>query len=183
MKKGNVHLILNVEQQHALKTLKSLSEITIKASDKGGNVVLMNNLNYEKMCLKILKQQTMLLQNFTSCCWFNNDFYRLVGVFFSRGIIIKDLWDFVRTQHPRQPTMYALPKVHKNVLDPLRRPIISRNGSISEGVSQVIDQYLRPHVLDLPSYTKDTIHLLQMLEDLTIPSESNPSHHRCRVPL
>ncbi|XP_040196442.1 uncharacterized protein LOC120929219 [Rana temporaria] len=80
--------------------------------------------------------------------------------------------EFVRVQHPRQPTFYALHKVHKSLVDPPGRPIISGKGSISEGVSEVIDQYLRPHVLNLPSYTKDTIHLLQMLEDMMIPTDA-----------
>ncbi|XP_040188254.1 uncharacterized protein LOC120920313 [Rana temporaria] len=133
----------------------------------------MNNIDYEKMCLKILNNK-QCYRKITAATVdrFNGEFYELVDSFYNNGSIIKDVWDFIRTQHPRQPTMYSLPKVHKNLQDPPGRPIISGNGSISECVSQVIDQYLRPHVLDLPSYTKDTIHLLQVLEDLTIPPDA-----------
>lgn len=70
------------------------------------------------------------------------------------GAITSEMLEFIRTIHSRIPTMYALFKVHKNLLNPLGgRPIISGNGSITEGISQVIDQHLRPHVLELASYT------------------------------
>lgn len=39
---------LSLEHKHALKTVNNM-EITIKASDKGGNVVLMDNSNYENV--------------------------------------------------------------------------------------------------------------------------------------
>lgn len=64
--------------------------------------------------------------------------------------------------------MYALPKVHKYIQNPPERPIISGNGCFSEGICKVIDQHLRPHVMELASYTKDTIHLLQMLEKMEV---------------
>lgn len=130
----------------------------------------MDNSDYEDMCLKILRN-TKCYQKMSPSTVdrMNGEFYQLVDEIFRDGAIDQDTWDFVRTRHPRLPTMYALPKVHKNVCNPPGRPIILGNGSISEGASRVIDQYLRSHVLDLPSYTKDTIHMLQILEDLVIP--------------
>lgn len=66
--------------------------------------------------------------------------------------------------------MYALPKVLKYIKNPPGRPINSGNGSISEGISQVIDHHLRPHVLKLASYIKDTIHLL--LDNMEVPDSA-----------
>lgn len=116
-----------------------------------------------RTCLKILKN-TKCYQKISPSIVdrMNQEFYQLIDESFRDGAIDRDTWDFVCTRYPRLPTMCALPKVHKNLHNPPGRPIISGNGSISEGVSQVIDQYLRPHVMDLPSYTKDTIHLLQI---------------------
>lgn len=62
--------------------------------------------------------------------------------------------------------------MHKDLHDPPRRPIIPGNGSTSEGISQIIDQHLRPHVTDLPSYTRNTIHLLQILDNLVVPDSA-----------
>lgn len=84
----------------------------------------------------------------------------------------RDTWDFIWTKHPHLPTFYTLPKVHKDLHDPPGRPIISGSGSISEGISQIIDQHLRPHVMDLPSYTRNTIHLLQILDNLVVPDSA-----------
>lgn len=99
---------------------------------------------------------------------FNKEFFSLVDESLNEGVITRDTWDFIRTRHPHLPMFYALPKVHKDPYDRSGRPIISGNGCISEGISQVIDQHLRPHVMDLPSYTKDTIHLLQILDSLVV---------------
>lgn len=49
---------LSFEQQNALQSLKNNLDITIKGSDKGGNIVLMDNSKYEDMCLKILNNRT-----------------------------------------------------------------------------------------------------------------------------
>lgn len=164
---------LTPEQQNALHSLKNNLDITIKGSDKGGNIVLMDNSKYEEMCLKILNNRKCYRKISASLVdGFNQEFYRLVDEAFIMGAITGELLDFIRTKHPRIPTMYALPKVHKDLHNPPGRPIISGNGSISEGISQVIDQHLRPHVLELASYTKDTIHLLQVLENLVIPESS-----------
>lgn len=48
---------LSLEQQTTLKSLKDNVEITIKGSDKGGNIVIMGNTMYEDMCLKSLNNR------------------------------------------------------------------------------------------------------------------------------
>lgn len=68
--------------------------------------------------------------------------------------------------------MYTLLKVHKGLYNPPERPIISGNGCVFEAVHWVIDDHLRPHVINLTSYIKDTIHLLQSLENLEISSSA-----------
>lgn len=45
---------LTVEESQALNSLCNNTKITIKPSDKGGNVVLMNNEDYVRMCQNIL---------------------------------------------------------------------------------------------------------------------------------
>lgn len=117
---------MNVEQQHALKTLKTNSEVSIKASDKGGNVVLMNNIDYEKMCLEILNNRQCYKKIYPATVdRFNGEFYQLVDEL-AKVSSSRTHRNFIQTQHPRQPTMYALPKVHKNLQDPPRRHIYFR---------------------------------------------------------
>lgn len=64
---------------------------------------------------------------------------------------------------------YALTKVHKDLNNPPGRFIISGNGCISEGISQVIDSHLRPRVTGLASYVKDSLDFLKMVDGLDIP--------------
>lgn len=45
---------LTAEEYKALENLRKDKSIIIKASDKGGNVVIMNNFHYKLTCLKIL---------------------------------------------------------------------------------------------------------------------------------
>lgn len=56
----NVTKNLRPEQILVLKSLTNYFGITIKESDKGGNVVLMDNEMYENMCLKILNDKKYL---------------------------------------------------------------------------------------------------------------------------
>lgn len=50
-------------------------------------------------------------------------------------------------------------------------PNISSNGSITENLSHLVDDYLDSHIICLPSFVQDTIHLLQILkETLVSPS-------------
>lgn len=72
--------------------------------------------------------------------------------------------ELVCTTFPKTATFYLLPKIHKNDVDPPGRPIISGNGAITENLSRVVDEHLRPFVLALSSYVCDTIHLLQITD-------------------
>ena len=46
------------------------------------------------------------------------------------------------------------------------RPIVSGNGSPTEKISKFVDFFINPLCRMLPSYLKDTTHLLQILHDL-----------------
>lgn len=61
------------------------------------------------------------------------------------------------------PTFYVLPKVQKCIQDPPGRLIVSGNNCLTENASSLLDKQLRPHAGALPSYLKDTIHVLTLL--------------------
>lgn len=161
------------EQTKALNELRNLSDVVIKASDKGGNIVLMDSCYYEKMCFDILR---------------NADWYRpipdsyytqlhskynvLVGDAYSLGTIDKDTFEFLTVKFPVFSTFYALLKTHKNLKRPPGRPIVSGNGNLTEQASQLVDRHLRPFVTSLFSYTKDTLDLLKQIEGLTVPPDA-----------
>lgn len=91
---------------------------------------------------------------------------------FSSGLINKDAQDFLFVLLPVLPVFDALPKLQKGIVQPPGRPIISRVGNASEKASIFLDEYLRPHITGLPSYSRDMVQLLQIVEDMTVPTSS-----------
>ena len=55
-------------------------------------------------------------------------------------------FSFLLCEHPRIPAFYMLPKIHKEPKDnPLGRPIVAANGSLTEPAAQFIDYFLKPY--------------------------------------
>lgn len=164
---------LTIDENEALELLCNNVTIVIKPSDKGGNVVLMDNQDYLRMCQRILDNKdwyrsipAKLIESYYT------DFYTMIDRAFERCVITKDLHEFIRTKHPRVATFYSLPKIHKGHKPPPGRPIVSGNGGISENLSRVIDSFLQPFVLSMPSFLTDTIHFLQSIEELILLEKS-----------
>lgn len=87
---------------------------------------------------------------------------------FNKDLVNKETMEFILIKHPILPTFYSLPKVHKNLQDPPGGPVISDIGSLTSNASLLIEEYLRPHVVSLPSYIKDTIELLKIMYSLQL---------------
>ena len=82
------------------------------------------------------------------------------------GEIHTTVWEYLKPTKCRTARFYMLPKIHKNILPPPYRPIISGNNSPTERVSQFVDHFLRPYLSKIPSYLQDTSHLLNIIKDL-----------------
>ena len=91
---------------------------------------------------------------------------------FGLTMVSKDELEFMKTDHPVTPVIYTLPKVHKSQTVPLvGRPIVSSIGSLTNNISTFVDHLLKPWVVTLSSYTRDTIDFLTKLKAITVPSE------------
>ena len=73
--------------------------------------------------------------------------------------------DKVKTQR-----MYFLKKLHKNPHG--IRPIVSGCSGPTERVSSFLDHIIKPLVPTIPSYIKDSPHLISLLENAPIPSNA-----------
>lgn len=103
----------------ALQNLSKNFTITIKSSDKGGNIVLMDNEHYNRLCTNILSNRSWYCPVGSVVVEaFNKKLYSFVDDAFSNKTISKQTWEFVRTPYPRVAMFYALPKIHKNAIDP-----------------------------------------------------------------
>ena len=80
--------------------------------------------------------------------------------------------DYLILETPRTPNFYLLPKIHKDKIPPPGRPIVSANGCPSEQISQFVDHFIQPLVQKLPSYLRDSTHLINILRDLRLPKNA-----------
>lgn len=87
----------------------------------------------------------------------------------NEGTIKADVAKYLFIEHPKIPTFCTIPKVHKNVFDPPGRPFVSGIDSYISRVSVMVNYYIQPIVHNLPSFLKDTMELLKLLENLIIP--------------
>ncbi|KAF7642341.1 hypothetical protein LDENG_00259770 [Lucifuga dentata] len=159
-------------QKQALDCLAKNESIITKPADKGGAVVVMDKDKYIEEALRQLNNPEYYHK--LSSNPLSNTQEKLRGMLTTakeEGWITKQEHDFLWCEHPRIPTFYMLPKVHKNVESPLGRPIISSNGSLTEPASQFVDFHIKPLAQQLPSYIQDSTHVLKVLHDMRIPAD------------
>ncbi|XP_053571736.1 uncharacterized protein LOC128661511 [Bombina bombina] len=164
---------LTKKQRTALKALQNDITITIKPSDKGGNIVVLNTKDYVEECqrqLRDIKQYSILRFNPTEI--YKEKLFQILMRAKDEGVINQREFDFLFVKFPKTATFYSIPKLHKNKLPPPGRPIISDKGSLTEKISQYVDFCLRPNILNLPSYIKDTLDVLKKLNDISVSANT-----------
>ncbi|XP_053571737.1 LOW QUALITY PROTEIN: polycystic kidney disease protein 1-like 1 [Bombina bombina] len=164
---------LTKKQRTALKALQNDITITIKPSDKGGNIVVLNTKDYVEECqrqLRDIKQYSILRFNPTEI--YKEKLFQILMRAKDEGVINQREFDFLFVKFPKTATFYSIPKLHKNKLPPPGRPIISGKGSLTEKISQYVDFCLRPNILNLPSYIKDTLDVLKKLNDISVSANT-----------
>lgn len=158
---------LTKEERNALKDLKEDESIVIKSADKGGATVVMNKTDYVQECLRQLADKMFyeeIPQDPTQR--FKNIIFETIDELFEKGDISRKEHDFLRIEHPVIPTFYTLPKIHKNLDQPPGRPIVASIGSITSNLSTYVDHFIRPLTEALPSFTKDTGHIVNIIESI-----------------
>lgn len=164
---------LNSSLRKALISLQKNSNIVFKPADKGGNIVILDKLQYTHMCLKILDNSE----------WYEpiepDELERAHSILTDLiteanrlGVIDYNMTEFLSIKFPIVPVFYTLPKILKGIIPPPGRPIVSSFESSTEAASQFFDDYLRTHVHSLPSYLRDMTQLLQIIEGMIVPDEA-----------
>ncbi|KAM9330351.1 epididymis-specific alpha-mannosidase [Gastrophryne carolinensis] len=160
---------LNPALQKALDDLEHNQQIVVKPADKGGNIVIMSVHQYENMCMRILNNKSWYARASMSRLTRDaQEYHALVQEARDRGVIDAHTAGYLESPCPRIPTFYALPKVHKSATLPPGRPIVSGMGALTEKASRYVDQHLQPLVTGLPSYVKDTGHMVRVHDDLWV---------------
>lgn len=164
-KKSFIPNLLESERK-ALRELMQNEDIVIRQADKGGAVVVQNKSDYIKEIERQLGDTDVYapLQSDPTHKYSNE-----IKTVLKQGLQDQQISDtefkFLLQANPIRPVMYTLPKIHKNLLNPPGRPIVSGIGSLTEPLSQFVDSHIKDLVYGLPSYLKDTMDFLKKLSD------------------
>uniref|UniRef100_A0A803K3M7 Reverse transcriptase domain-containing protein n=1 Tax=Xenopus tropicalis TaxID=8364 RepID=A0A803K3M7_XENTR len=161
------HPNLTKRERHALITLKNNHNIIIKKADKGGAVVVLDRDKYNEEVMRLLNIQGHYCTiDSDPTGKIKNTIDTMVYDAFLMGTIDKSTRDFLTTEFPKIPLLYILPKIHKTLINPPGRPIVSGVGSVLEPLSKFVDFHLQKLVSNLPTCLKDTTDLLNKLNAL-----------------
>ncbi|XP_053391470.1 uncharacterized protein LOC128554246 [Mercenaria mercenaria] len=158
-----------------LDTLRKLSQdktIVIKKADKSNTIVIMNTEDYKNEVLRQLNND----KYYEKC---TNDPTDEIKRNISQCVANIETTDEFDTfpANIRTPCFYILPKIHKQPDNNLPmqypgRPIVSAFSSPTENISKYIDYILKPYMIGLPSYVKDTADFINKVKDIKLETKS-----------
>jgi hypothetical protein len=160
---------ISKDLRKALAELKKLVKdrtVRISPADKGGAIVVQNYEQYTQEAKRQLNNTThyqQLTEDPTSDIARRSN--ELVDKLHNNEYIDTKCheWAVIDVNKVRTPLFYHLPKIHKDSTNPPGRPIVSGVSGPTERLSRLVDHWLQPAVQALPSYLKDTTHLLQII--------------------
>ncbi|XP_047122986.1 uncharacterized protein LOC124806274 [Hydra vulgaris] len=154
----------------SLKNLQNNRDIIIKKTDKGGGLCIMNKTTYEEKVNELLMDRTVYRELQTDQA---NKIVR--GITDMSNYMLKlhkineQTAEFLLPRKPcRPPLFYGLSKIHKPNI-PLR-PIVSACSGPTDNLSEYLTRFIQPLVESLPAYIKDSIHFLNMLQNIRLQS-------------
>jgi hypothetical protein len=153
---------LNSAQSKALLELRSNRQIVIREADKGSGVVIMDRDRYVAEAHRLLGDRNTYvpLANDPS-----NDYLpelqSLIQTALSNGTIDQDMALHAVPTSFSPARFYLIPKVHKSGCP--GRPVVSCSGSLSEKTSELVDFLIKPFLVNVPSYLRDTRDFLQKI--------------------
>ena len=133
---------LTREEYRAIKSLKNNTDIIIKPADKGSAIVILDKNHIKE------GQRQLNDTNFYEKTDSNhtgeviNRINLHVHNMLQRGEISQSTCNYLTSNNDRTQQFYLLPKVHKDALNPPRRPIVSGSGGPTEKISQLVDHFI-----------------------------------------
>ena len=168
------HLVtdnLTPGERAALISLRQRPDIVIKPADKGGAVVVWDRNLYKQEAERQLSDSTFyerLDRDFTVD--YNKTVCEVVKEAITKGELPASAINLV-VENPRTSRFYVLPKIHKPG-NP-GRPIVSACNCPTELIATYLDRITTPLVQSLPSYVKDTNHMLRIADSFRFPGTFN----------
>ncbi len=112
------------------------TSIVIKPADKGGAIVIQNNVDYVRECERQLSDLDFYKKlSGDPTQMFKHKIHSALDFMFQTGEIIKRQLDFLKIKNPVISTFYTLPKIHKRLELPPDHPIVAGIGSLTSSIS------------------------------------------------
>ena len=118
---------------------------------------------------------------------YNNQIYQVLQQAVNLNIIDDKTMKTLYNKSPGTPNFYTSPKIHKP--NNSGRPIVDGIGSITVKIPAYADQQIRYLFLRIPSYLKDTTHLIHLLlgkkmapEDLLVTLDAHSLYTNIPTP-
>ncbi len=86
----------------------------------------------------------------------NHQIHKAIDEMLSCKELHAEAAEYLKNETPRTAQFYLLPKIHKGVIPPPGRPIISANDRPTKCISQLVDHFLQDTLPFIKSYLKDT---------------------------
>ncbi|CAJ0967333.1 unnamed protein product [Ranitomeya imitator] len=166
------HPNISSEEYMALQELVHDDDIIIKPADKGGAVVIMDRLKYIAEINRQLRDE-MVYQRLDGDPKFGimGEINDCLKEALDNEIIDQELKNYLSIEFPRTPVLYITPKIHKSLVDPPGRPIVSGVDSVFSRIGTFLDKILNPIAKKSKSYIQDTTDFLNKLEAVKFESE------------
>ena len=165
-------------EQTELQRLQSDSSVTVRPADKGSQWVIMPTERYVAEAQRQLSDRLRYTP-------IDNDLDRTVKLRLqrllahlhqTRFLSQREMRGLSPRDHYRSRSFFLLPKVHKEIWPdpetPPGRPIVSDKKSVSRPCASLLEFFLTPIAERAPSFLRDSHHLIALLHDLRLNSNS-----------
>lgn len=128
--------------QEGIMALEERDDIIICPADKGEWTVILNKEFYHSQLTEMLTDKdtyTKLERDPTIA--YRLDLVILVDYSYDNRVISKKEKRYLVPSNIHIPTIYTLPKVHKNAVNPPARPIVNSIGSVIARLGQNLDHF------------------------------------------
>ena len=157
------------EEYQAIKSLKHNSDIIIKPADKGSAIVVLDKQSYIQEGQRQLNDTKFYEQTDSN---HTGEVINRVNLhvhnMLQRGETSQKTCSYLTTNIDRTQQFYLLPKIHKDLLNPPGRPIVSGSGGPTEKISQLVDHFIGKIVPLSQSYIRDSTHVINILNGFTV---------------
>ena len=143
------------------------TDIVIKPVDKGGAIVIQDKTKYIAECQCQLSNETHYQKlDHDPTTELNNKILKTLKTTVNLEDITEEEELYLFRDNPRTSNFYTLPKIYKK--NNPGRPIVNSIGSITERLSEYVDENIKSLAKLVPLYIKDTTHFITLINDITV---------------